>query len=148
MSAVHYRDRPLIAFPLGRPFLDFRFERFAARFGEAFLKADCSAVHSGDPLRCFFLSLESACLVVLAITCCDRFGGRVASQFLLSFSAIRADQLASELLVWCAMASGDSNAQKQVVSDALSESHLLFRLEAVCRSITLTVDCICDPQLR
>lgn len=148
MSAVHYCDPPLIAFPLGRPFLEFRFERFAARYREVVLKPDCSVIHSGDPLRCFSLSIESACLFVLAIICGVRFGGRIALQFWLSSSAIRAVRLVSEILAWSVTGRCDLDVRKHVASDALSESHLCFRLEAVCRNFAPMVDCIFDPPLR
>ncbi len=110
MSAVHYRYHLSNALPHRRPIFEVHIARFAARFREAVLKPDCSVIHSGDPLRCVCLSIEFACLCVLAITCCDRFDGRVASQFLPSFSAIRTVRLASELLVCCAIVSFDLNA--------------------------------------
>lgn len=136
MSAAHYRYRPLIAFPLGRPFLDFRFEKFTARFREAVLKPECSVIHSGDPLRCFCLSIEFACLCMLAIVCCLCCDGRIAPRFLWSFSAIQSVRLASELLPWCVIVSCDFDCdfdgRKQVARDALSESFLCFGLGTVC----------------
>lgn len=136
MSAVHYRYHLSNALPHKRLIFEVRIARFAARFREAVLKPECSVIHSGDPLRCFCLSIEFACLCMLAIVCCVCCDGRIAPRFLWSFSAIQSVRLASELLPWCVIVScdfdRDCDGRKQVARDALSESFLCFGLGTVC----------------